>query len=66
MIQFLSKFSNASHMRFNMFNELEVTEVKLTPVVKSYFNVDGEIYKNDEVYIKLLPGYLNLIGRIQE
>ncbi|CAI2359965.1 unnamed protein product [Moneuplotes crassus] len=66
MLKFLSKFSSARHLEFNMFEEFEVSELKLTPIVNSYFNIDGEIYSNDEAHVKLLPSYLNLIGSLHE
>lgn len=66
MIQFLKKFSNAEHLEYKMFEEFEVSELKLSPIVKSYFNLDGEIYPNDEAHIKLLPSYLNLIGKLHD
>ncbi|CAI2359746.1 unnamed protein product [Moneuplotes crassus] len=66
MLKFLSKFSSAKHLEYKMFEEFEVSELKLSPIVNSYFNIDGEIYPNDEAHVKLLPSYLNLIGKLHE
>ena len=66
MLNFLRKFSSANHLGYSKFQDSEVTEVKLTPMMDSYYNIDGEIYPNDEVQVKLLPSYLTLIGRVHD
>lgn len=78
-LRFLKQFSSAEHtvqskhgvnssnnITMTPFNDREVTEVKINPQMNSCFNIDGEIYPNDEVYVRLLPSYLNLIGKVFE
>lgn len=38
----------------------------IVPETDCCYNIDGEIYDNDEAHIKMLPGFLNLMGRLYE
>jgi diacylglycerol kinase family enzyme len=42
----------------------EADEIKLEPRTHSYFNIDGEIWPNDQVTVTNLPGYLKLLGKV--
>mmetsp|Transcript_28588 Transcript_28588/g.25302 ORF Transcript_28588/g.25302 Transcript_28588/m.25302 type:complete len:105 (+) Transcript_28588:943-1257(+) len=66
LLRFINRYTTAKHTEFPKFNGLEATEIKLSPQVDSYFNIDGEIFPNDEVQVKLLPSYLNLIGKVYD
>jgi len=66
LLKFLSKFSNAKHLEFDKFNGMEVSEVQISPDTKSWFNIDGEIYENDQANVKLLPSFLTMIGGIHD
>lgn len=61
-IQFLvNKERSGKHVDMDYFMAREATEIKLNPVSASFFNIDGEVFPNDELYIKLLPGFINLV-----
>ena len=64
LFKFLTKYTKAKHLDFQKFNGLELTEIKISPEVTSYFIIDGEIYPNEELRVKLLPSYLNLMGTL--
>ena len=63
---FLGRLQNGNHINMREFHVREATEVEIEPVTNSFFNIDGEIYPSDEVYVKLLPSYLRLIGNVDE
>lgn len=62
--ELMSKMLKVQHMDMKCIETKEATEVKIEPCTKSYFNIDGEIYNNDHVTVKHLPGYLRLLGTI--
>ncbi|CAI2364875.1 unnamed protein product [Moneuplotes crassus] len=66
LIHFMKKFSKAKHLDFEKFNGIEVSEVQISPGTRSWFNIDGEIYENDEANIKLLPSFLTMIGNVYD
>ena len=66
LLRFLSKVTNGKILKCKKFSGIEVTEVKIKPIVESCFNIDGEIYPQDEVHVVLMPSQLNLIGKVFE
>lgn len=66
LIQFLIKVSNGKHLNLKTFNAKFATEWVIVPETDCCYNIDGEIYDNDEAHIKMLPGFLNLMGRLYE
>lgn len=62
MLHFLSKISGGKHTKLKKFKAAYATEVVIEPSSHTYYNIDGEIYENDTAYVKLLPGFLNLMG----
>mmetsp|Transcript_6780 Transcript_6780/g.5929 ORF Transcript_6780/g.5929 Transcript_6780/m.5929 type:complete len:85 (+) Transcript_6780:1218-1472(+) len=67
MVYFMSKLVHkGDHMKLKSFDCKRATEAIIKPISDSYFNIDGEIFESDEAHIKLIPNYLNLIGKIIE
>lgn len=62
ILKLLSKIPNGKHIHLNQVRADYATEVIIQPVSNSYFNIDGEIFNNDEAFIKLLPGHMNFLG----
>jgi len=58
--------NDGKHIDMEKFYVCEASEVRLSPNSHSFFNIDGEIYPNDELYIKLLPGLINMLGSVEE
>ena len=68
LIYFSTKIaSKGGHMKLNNFEAKRATEAIIRPSNSSWFNLDGEIYKeSEEWHIKIIPRYLRLIGKLHE
>lgn len=62
-IKYLSRVSDHTHLTYEKFFFQKVTELKIKNPEGSYFWVDGEPFKSDELQIKLMPGFLKLMGQ---
>lgn len=62
-LKMLNNMQGGRHVKMDEFSVDEASEVRLKPLTNTFINIDGEIYPNDEVHVKLLRGGLNLIGK---
>lgn len=63
LLHFVSKLPNGKHINLKSFEAKHAMEAIICPTTRSYFNIDGEIYDDDEAHVKTLPGFLNLMGK---
>ena len=64
--QLLAKMNNGgNHITLPNFQAAKATEVVIKPKSRSFFNVDGEIFPNDEVHIKMLPSFINMVSSLK-
>lgn len=66
LLHFLTKIAGGKHIGIKNFIAKRACEAIISPSSKSYFNVDGEIYDDDEAHVVTLPGFLNLMGRVHK
>ena len=62
-IKFIAKMSKAKHLGMKNVNVREAKEVKIEPCSRSFFNIDGEIYRNDHLTVRHLKGIVTLFGQ---
>lgn len=63
MLFFLTKLAGGRHIKLKSFSAQKATEAIICPTTQSYFNIDGEIFEDDEAHVVSLPGFLNLMGQ---
>lgn len=66
LISFLTKVANGNHINMEKFDAKHAKEAIICPSTDSHYNIDGEIYDNDEAYVKSLPGFLNMMGKVHD
>ena len=64
-LRYLSKVSNGTHLDYERYFYMEVTDLKIKNPPNSYFCADGEPHKSSEYSVELLPSSLTLIGKAE-
>lgn len=60
--KFLNKMMKSNHVDLDYVKIQEATEVKIEPCSQSFFNIDGEIFRNDHITLEHKPALLRLFG----
>ena len=63
-LKLAAKIGGGKHLGMECFEAKFCQEAIICPESHSYFNIDGEIFKNDQAYLKILPGFINMMGKI--
>ena len=63
-LSFAGAIAGGKHVNMKWFDAKLCKEAIILPQSHSYFNIDGEIYNNDQAYVKLLPKFINIMGVI--
>ncbi|CAI2365861.1 unnamed protein product [Moneuplotes crassus] len=61
-LTFLSRASKGTQVDYEKYFYQKATELRFKNPCGSYFCSDGEPYKSDDYTVKLLPGFVNLMG----
>jgi len=63
---YLNRVSEGTHLGYEKFFYKKVTEVSFKNPKGSRFCIDGEPIQCSEYTVKLLPGFINLMGKINK
>ncbi|CAI2367115.1 unnamed protein product [Moneuplotes crassus] len=66
LVKVMTKMIKGKHCNQKAVQTKKAMECIIKPSSDSYFNIDGEIYPNDEAHVKILPKFLNLMGKLHE
>ena len=64
LVNWMAHARKGNHLKLNSFMAKRASECIIKPETHSYFNIDGEIYDNDEAHIAIKPKFLTLIGKL--
>lgn len=65
-VKVMTKMIKGRHWNQKAVQTKKAMEWIIKPSSDCYFNIDGEIYPNDEAHVKILPKFLNLMGKLHE
>jgi diacylglycerol kinase family enzyme len=65
-LKLIKRMQSGSHIKMNQFKMTSATEVKISPITNSFFNIDGEIFPSGDATIKLLPSLIKLFGKVDK
>ncbi len=57
---------NGKHCKLKSVDTKKISECIIKPMSDSYFNIDGEIFPNDEAHVKIMPKFIRLMGKLHD
>lgn len=63
-LNFLSKVSKGTQVEYEKYFHQKATELRFKNPEGSFFCSDGEPYQSSDYTVKLLPGFVNLMGTL--
>lgn len=62
LLNVMLKVNGGKHTKLKKFKARSATEAVIEPSSEACYVIDGELYANDLAHVKVLPGFLNLMG----